>query len=102
MGLTLLLRLISGLFPHAGLFFNFVTETGVLLIWGIFAPIDIIADDFRKSQTHLPRYPARIIHSGNSTYLSCDSTLFIKRDDKLLLPSHTEQHRKMKIDCQLP
>ena len=41
-GLAFLLRLISGLFPHAGLFPNFVTEAGVLLILGIFVRISLL------------------------------------------------------------
>ena len=41
-GLVLLLRLIAGLFPHAGLFLNFVIETGGLLIGGIFVRMSLL------------------------------------------------------------
>ena len=41
-GLACLLRLLAGLFPHAGLFADFVFETAGLLVLGIFARTSLL------------------------------------------------------------
>ena len=63
-GLVLLLRLIAGLFPHAGLFPNFVTETGLLLILGIFARISLLISLLTISEN--PKRTFRVILLGAS------------------------------------
>ena len=63
-GLILLLRLISGLFPHAGLFHNFVTETGLLLILGIFVRISLLISLLTISEN--PKRTFRVILLGLS------------------------------------
>ena len=63
-GLVLLLRLIAGLFPHAGLFPNFVMETGVLLILGIFVRMSLLISLLTISEN--PKRTFRFILLGSS------------------------------------
>ena len=58
-GLAFLLRLISGLFPHAGLFSGFVLETSGLLFWGIFIRTSLLISLLKNAEN--PKRTLRLI-----------------------------------------
>ena len=58
-GLAYLLRLISGLFPHANLFLGWVVETSILLIFVIFVRISLLISLLTNSEN--PKRSLRVI-----------------------------------------